>query len=72
MSTIAVNNLVFFILKNFNIDYLKNNVLLVRPLWLSALHVEGFLALCWPTKTDRRHKLSSYIKGVIEICKKFY
>ena len=25
--------------KNFNINYLKNNVLLVRPLWLSALHV---------------------------------
>ena len=29
---------IFLYLKNFNIDYFKNNVLLVRPLCLSALH----------------------------------
>ena len=27
-------------LKNFNIDYLKNNVLLVRPLWLSHVKIK--------------------------------
>ena len=39
MSTIAVNNVVCFILKNFNIDHIKNNVLLVKPHWLSALEM---------------------------------
>ena len=42
MYIIAVNNFVVFIflcLKNFNIDYLKNNVLLVRPLCFSALQL---------------------------------
>ena len=40
MCTVAVNTFVgvlFFLYLN-NINYLKNNVLLVRPLWLSALH----------------------------------
>ena len=50
MYTIAVNNFVVFFLyfKNFNLDYLKNIVLLVRPMllipmvrpfWLSALRM---------------------------------
>ena len=44
MYTIAVTILLYFYfyflyLKNFKIDYLKNNVLLVISLWLSALHV---------------------------------
>ena len=32
-------SIVFDLLKKFNIDYLKNNVLSVRPLCLSALHM---------------------------------
>ena len=44
MYTIAVTILLYFYfyflyIKNFKIDYLKNNVLLVRSPWLSALHV---------------------------------
>ena len=50
MCTTAVNKLVtFFIsiyLKILKINYLKiNNVLLVRPLWLSALHISR--AMYW-------------------------
>ena len=29
--------------QNFNINYLRNNVLLIRPLWLSALHIYAML-----------------------------